>query len=99
VRAAADPGAGEDEHVVEVLDALDSVELHGGEPDELRQVPLGLRDLLILPAPTGLHDRDPVALLRGTKRGDAPTEPGTDDHHVVVELRHETSPRWSVSSQ
>ena len=88
VRAAADAGAREDENVVEVLDPLDSVELQGGEPDEVRQVPLALRDLLVRPPRAGLHDTDPVALLGGPERGDAPTEPRADDHHVVVETRH-----------
>ena len=91
MRAAADACAGEDEHVVEVLDPLDSVELRGGEPDEVREVPLGLRDVLVCPAPAGFHDADPVALLGGTKSGDASAEPRADDHHVVVEARHQLS--------
>jgi hypothetical protein len=91
VRAAADASAGQDEHVVEVLDPLDSVELRGGEPDEVRQVPLGLRDVFVFPAPAGFHDADPVALLGGTKSGDASAEPRADDHHVVVETRHQLS--------
>ena len=88
VRSAADAGAGEDEHVIEVLDPLDPVQLRRGEPQEVRQMPLALRDVLVLPALAGLHDADPVALLRGTERGDASTEPRADDHHVVVEARH-----------
>ncbi len=92
VRSAADARAGEDEHVVEVLDPLDPVQLRRGEPQEVRQIPLGLRDVLVLPAPAGLHDTDPVALLRGPQRGDASAEPRADDHHVVVEARHEVSP-------
>ena len=40
VRPAADARAGEDEHVVEVLDPLDPVQLCRGEPQEVRQIPL-----------------------------------------------------------
>ena len=96
MRAATDASTGEDQHIVEILDPLDPVELRCGEPDEVRQVPLGLRDVLVVPAPTGLHDTNPVALLRGTHRGDASTEPRADDHHVVVKARHQPSPPWSL---
>src|SRR4029077_9328047 len=92
MRAAADPGTREDEHIVEVLDPLDPVELSRGEPDEVRQVPLGLRDLLIRPPWTGLHDSDPVALLSSAERRNAPTEPRADNHHVVVKARHQPPP-------
>ena len=92
VRSAADACAAEDEHIVQVLDPLDPVQLRRGEPQEVRQIPLGLRDVLVFPAPAGLHDADPVALLRGAQRGDAAAEARADDHHVVVEARHERSP-------
>jgi len=74
VRAAADPRAAQDEHVVEVLDPLDPVQLRARKPQEARQVPLGLRNVFVLPALAGFHDADPVALLRGPQRGDAPAE-------------------------
>jgi hypothetical protein len=92
VGAAADACAAQDEHVVEVLDPLDPVQLRAGKPQEARQVPLGLRDVFVFPAPAGFHHADPVALLRGAERGDAPAEPRADDQHVVVEARHELSP-------
>ena len=88
MRTAAHARAGEDQHVVEVLDPLDPVELRRREPQEVGQVPLGLRDVLVLPAPAGLHDADAVALLRGTERGDASTEARADDQYVVIEARH-----------
>jgi hypothetical protein len=94
VRAAAHACAAEDEHIVEILDPLDPVQLCRGEPQEARQIPLGLRNVLVLPTPAGLHDANPVALLRGTKRGNAPTEPRADDHYVVVEGRHQLSSSW-----
>ena len=61
-------------------------------------MPLALRNVVVVPALAGLHDADPVALLRGTERGDASAEPRADDHHVVVEARHEVSPRPVVIS-
>ena len=88
MRAAAHACAGEDEHVVQVLDPLDPVHLCRGQPQEVRQIPLGLRNVFVFPAPAGLHDADPVALLRGTERGNAATEARADDHHVVVEACH-----------
>ena len=92
MRAAADARAAQDEHVVEVLDPLDPVQLGGGKPQETRQVPLSLRDVLVAPASAGFHDADPVALLRRAERGDAAAEPRADDQHVVVEARHELCP-------
>ena len=85
MRAAADACAGQDEHVIEILDPLDPVHLCCGEPEEVLQIPLGLRNVFVFPAPAGLHDADPVALLRRTERGNASAEAGADDHHVVVE--------------
>ena len=74
MRAAADAGTAQDQHVVEVLDPLDPVQLRAREPQEARQVPLGLRDVLVAPAPAGFHHADPVALLRSTERGNASAE-------------------------
>ena len=89
MRSAAHARAAEDEHIVEVLDPLDPVQLRRGEPQEARQMPLALRDVFVFPALAGLHDANPVALLRGAERGDASAEARADDHHVVVEARHE----------
>ena len=94
VRAASDAGAREDENVVEVLDPLDSVELQGGEPDEVRQVPLACRDLLVGPPQASLHHTDGVALLGGAECGNAAAETRADDCDVVVEARHRCSPSW-----
>jgi hypothetical protein len=66
VRSAADARAAEDQHVVEVLDPLDPVQPRRGEPQEPWQMPLALRDVFVAPALAGLHDTDPVALLRGS---------------------------------
>src|SRR5437660_838774 len=44
--------------------------------------PLGLRNVFVLPTPTGLHHTDSVALLRGAERGNASPESRTDDHQV-----------------
>jgi hypothetical protein len=66
VRPATDTGPAEDQHIVEELDPLDPVELGFGKPEEAGKVPLALRQVVVVPAPTGLHDADPVALLRGT---------------------------------
>jgi hypothetical protein len=73
--AAADARAAQDEHVVEVLDPLDPVQLRAGEPQKTRQIPLDPGDVFVFPAPVGFHDADPVALLRGPQRGDASAEP------------------------
>ena len=92
MRAATDACAGEDEHIVQGLDPLDPVQLGRGHPHEVRQVPLRLRYVFVPPAPAGLHDTNPVALLGGTECGNASTEPRADDHDVVVEARHQLSP-------
>ncbi len=88
VRTAAHARPTQDQDIVEVLDPLNPVELRRWEPQELRQIPLRLRDVLVLPAPAGLHDADPVALLRRPQGGNAPAEARADDDDVVVEARH-----------
>jgi hypothetical protein len=90
--SAAHSGAAEHEHVVEVLDPLDLVELRRGKPQEPRQVPLALGDVLVVPPPAGLHDADSITLLSGPERSDAATEPRADDEYVVVEASHRSSP-------
>src|ERR1700722_13709101 len=92
MRSAADPRTAEDEHVVEVLDPLNPVELCRGKPQEPRQVPLALRDLFVWPPLAGFHDTDPVTLLRGSESGNASTESRANDNDVVVEFRHEVFP-------
>ena len=88
MRAAADTRATKDQHVVQRLDPLDPVQLCRGKPQEVRQIPLGPRNVFVLPTPAGLKDANPVALFRSTQRGDASTEPRADDQHVIVKSRH-----------
>jgi hypothetical protein len=90
--SAADARSGQDQYVVEVLDPLDPVEVRRGEPQEPGQMPLALRNVRVVPSLAGLQHADPVALLRGTKRGNAAAEPGADDQHVVVEALHRDLP-------
>src|SRR5262249_51741054 len=89
--------------------SLDPVELGCRHPEEARQVPLGLGNVLVLPPLAGLHDADPVALLGCPQRSDAAAEAGPNHEHVVVEARHQfasvpkTAPRmpapyWAGSS-
>jgi hypothetical protein len=49
VRTAADACAGQDEHIVEVLNPLETVELGRGKPQKVGQVPLRFRNVFILP--------------------------------------------------
>ena len=58
------PRTGEDEHIVQILDPLDPVQLRRGEPQEVRQMPLALRNVFVLPPLARVHDTDPIALLR-----------------------------------
>jgi hypothetical protein len=105
VRAAAHARARQDEHVVQRFDSLDPVQLRRGQPQEMRQIPLRLRNIFVLPTPAGLHDANPIALLRGTECGDASPEPRADNQHVVVGSRHESAPflissaRWRTRAE
>src|SRR5690606_36892155 len=78
----------QDQDVLELVDALDAVAAELRHPEELAQVPRGLGEVGVLEPPTGLQDRDLVALLGQTQRRDAAAEPGPDDDDVVVELAH-----------
>src|ERR1700741_5049538 len=55
-------------------------------------IPHGLRKVFVFPAPAGLHDADPVALLRRPERSNTSTEARADNRHVEVEARHGRSP-------
>ena len=90
--AAANPCATEDEHIVQGLDPLHPKHLCLGLPQVVRQIPVGLRNVFVLPPPAGLHDANPVAFFSGPQGGDATTESRADDHDVVVEACHEFSP-------
>ena len=92
MRTTADARATEDEHIVQVFDPLNPVQLCRGEPQIVLQFPVGLRNVFVFPAPASLHDANPVALLSGTERGYASAEPGADDQNVVVEGGHELFP-------
>jgi hypothetical protein len=75
MRPAVHARTGEDEHIIQVLDPLDPVQLCRGEPQEVRQMPLALWNVFIFPPHARLHDSDPIALLRGTERGNLPPNP------------------------
>ena len=89
-RPAAHPGAGQDHHVAQQVDALDAVAAQLRRPQELAQVPGRLGELVVGEAPAGLEHADAVALLGQPQRGDAAAETRTDDQDVVVRL-HRTS--------
>ena len=44
---------------------------------------------VVIPTPGSLHDSDSVTLFRHAERGNASFETGVDDHHIVIEARHE----------
>src|SRR5271167_4676519 len=75
-----------------VQDSYVSEEAHVEEPAK-RQVrapepamdgPTGTRQVLRCPAAAHLHDRDLVALLNQSMRGDAAAEAGADDNEVEI---------------
>src|SRR5262249_41357521 len=87
VRSAACPGARQHQHVV-VFHPLDAVHPRFGLPQAVGEVPVRLRDVLVVPPLAGFHHPDPVTLLGRAERRDAAAEPGPDDHDVVVEACH-----------
>jgi hypothetical protein len=46
----------------------EGLQLRRGHPQEVRQVPLRFRDVLVLPPPAGLHHADPI--LRPPTKGE-----------------------------
>ena len=97
-RSAADAGACQDHHVAEQVDALNPVQAELRHPQELAQVPRGLRELVIGVAGAGLQDTDAVALLGQPQRGNTAPEPRTDDQNVIVRL-HRIIMNLPVGSQ
>jgi hypothetical protein len=68
------------------MDALDAVHAELRHPQELAQVPRGLREVLVGKASARLENSDAIALLGQPQRADAAPEPRADDQHVVVRL-------------
>jgi hypothetical protein len=83
-RPAADSGAGQDHHVGQRMDALDSLEAQLGRPEEALEVPRRFRELLIGPPAAGFQHADLVALFGQPQRGDAATEAAADHENVMV---------------
>lgn len=83
-RTATDAGPGENEAVAQQVDALDAEETESGRPQELLEIPAGLREVRVGVATARLEDADLVALLDQSERGDTATESGTDDEDVVL---------------
>ena len=83
--AAADARAGQDQAVLDHVDALDAVAPDIGCEQPAAQVPRGRREVVVLEPRARLEHADAVALLGQPQRGDRAAEPGADDQDVVVE--------------
>ena len=73
-----------DHDVAQQMDPLDAVHAELWRPQELTQVPRGLREVFVVEPPARFEHPDAVALLSEPKRGDTPPEPRTDDQNVIV---------------
>ena len=92
-RAAADPGAGQDHHVLEQVDPLQAVAARAcGAQRKLRRSQEVFGSVVLVEALAGLQHADPVALLGQPQRGDAAAEAGADHQHVVVVARTRRPP-------
>jgi len=87
-RTATHAGAGENQHVPQLVDALNTKAAELGRPEKAPQVPGRLAELVVGETATGFQDTDPVALLGESQGGNAPAEPRTDDQDVVVSVCH-----------
>ena len=87
-RAAADPRAGQDEHVLQEREPLDPAAAEAGQPEVAAQVPVCPREVLRPEPLPRLEHADAVALLRGPQRRDAPAEPAADDEQVEAGHAH-----------
>ncbi len=83
-RATAHARTGEDQAVLEQVDALDAGHAELRRPDEIAQPPGRLGQCVVGEPSAGFEDADLVTLLRQPQRGDAAAEPGPDHHDVVV---------------
>ncbi len=91
-RAAAHADARERRDVPQERHLEEAAEADAGEPQPLREVPVGLREVLGGEARPLLEHEDALALLREAQRRDAPAEAGADDREVRVEIaRHRAS--------
>jgi hypothetical protein len=68
MRAAAHACAREYEHIIQVLHPLDPIHLCRGRPEKVRQIPLRLRNVFVLPAPTGLQNVGCILFFRTDAR-------------------------------
>ena len=83
-RPAADACARENEAVAQQVHALNAEAPQLRSPEELLEIPTGLREIFVGIPSAGFDDADLVALLHETKRAHASAEPGSDDQYVVV---------------
>ena len=84
--ASPDPGAGDDEEVLEGGHPEDAAQPELGHPEVAAEVPGRLGEVLVPVAAPALEDRDPVALLRQPEGGDRSAEAGPDHDPVEVEV-------------
>ena len=82
--AAADPVAGDDEHVLEGRHPHDPSQSEPRHPEVAAQVPGGLGEVLVGESPAAFEDPDPVALGRQPQGADRSPEAGAD--HQIVEV-------------
>ena len=83
-RPAADSGAGQDQAVLERVDALDAVEADLGPEQPALQVEGGRGELVVGEPGARLEHADAVALLGQPQRGHRTTEARADDQDVEV---------------
>ena len=84
--ATPDPGAGDDEEILEGRHPEDSAEPEAGHPEVAAEVPGRLGEVLVPVAAAALEDGDPVALLGEPQGGHRSAEAGPDDDPVEVEV-------------
>ena len=87
----------QDDYVVEQADALHAEAAQRWRPQEVADIPGGLRIGRGVEALAGLHHADPVSLLDQAQCADRSTEAGSDHHHVVI-VSHVLTRFLSVST-
>ena len=85
--AAADARPAHDQYITQQSHAHDAVTERRRHPQELEDIPVGLRKIATLPAPPRFEYEHPVALLREPHGRDAAAETRSYDDVVVIELR------------